>query len=1005
MTIWSIHLAHPMWLLLAPVLFAAVVLIARRSISGLGRRAAVAAMVVRLVVVLSAVVALCEPSIQDEAEHVALVVVSDESSSMPRSARDDLRDVLEPAIVGAHAEDAIAVVSAARQARVQSLPFGVSGLRTSGEDPLAPLQNEKGPRDATDLGTALALAPALVRGESGTRVLLVSDGNETEGDMLASAQSLSALGIPVDVMLPRQQGRSEIILEELAVPQTARKGATVDLRVVLRSTHVASGRLSVLRNGRMVDLTPGEQGGSLAVVLPVGEHVLSVPITLTGSGPQSFEAVFEADDERADGVAANNRGIGVTFVEGEGAVLFITDDPVGAEPLLSALGEAKIEVEIIQPEAVGWDAVELGRYDAIVLFDTSADQMSLRQQEAVATFVHAGGGGLVVVGGPDSLGAGGWIGTPIEEVLPVRLDPPSERQLPRGALALVLDASGSMGSPVGSSGLSQQQVANKAAWYAASTLTPLDEIVVVSFDTQSTVRVPLQPMRNKMDVKARIESIGPGGGTYILGGLRTAIEALKGARGSVKHIILLTDGQDGTGMGEAIELIDAMAAEQMTLSTVAVGDGANTQLLGQLASASGGRTYTVTTTQQLLQLDKIFIKEARIVQRPLIWEGEPVSASVTAMTTTMQGMPGRLPAVTGYVITADREGLSTITSRFPNEHEDPLSAQWQHGLGRVVVFTSDSVARWSASWMGWQPYRTFWEQHMRWAMRPSGSPNIRVSTRREGARTRVLIEAMRDDGSPLDLARFQGRVLSPRGEVGTLSVRQIGPGRYESVFDVQESGAYMVTMAYEGRGSADGSGGDSGIIRTAHVHSFSDELRWTAPNRRALQRVAAATGGRMIDPDNPPTDLFSQAGVSMPVSREPIWLIVAAAAMGLFLLDIGVRRVRLELAMLLRPLRAGKRIEREDEERLAGLQVARQRAAHRAEPAASTPTFTKPAPVVIPAGGKTSTQAIPSAQNTSQSTSQLEEESAQEEETGMSRLLSAKRRAQESLQGEDQHTE
>jgi hypothetical protein len=48
------------------------------------------------------------------------------------------------------------------------------------------------------------------------------------------------------------------------------------------------------------------------------------------------------------------------------------------------------------------------------------------------------GGGLVMVGGPESFGAGGWIGSPLEDALPVRLDPPQKRQMPRGALALVI---------------------------------------------------------------------------------------------------------------------------------------------------------------------------------------------------------------------------------------------------------------------------------------------------------------------------------------------------------------------------------------------------------------------------------------------------------------------------------------------------------------------------------------------------------------------------------------
>ena len=57
-----------------------------------------------------------------------------------------------------------------------------------------------------------------------------------------------------------------------------------------------------------------------------------------------------------------------------------------------------------------------------------------------ATFNFFGslGGGLVMIGGPDTFGAGGWQGSKLEEVLPVNMDIPAQRQLPKGALVLVM---------------------------------------------------------------------------------------------------------------------------------------------------------------------------------------------------------------------------------------------------------------------------------------------------------------------------------------------------------------------------------------------------------------------------------------------------------------------------------------------------------------------------------------------------------------------------------------
>ena len=45
-----------------------------------------------------------------------------------------------------------------------------------------------------------------------------------------------------------------------------------------------------------------------------------------------------------------------------------------------------------------------------------------------------------MVGGAESFGAGGWIGSPVSEILPVDMDPPQKKQLPKGALVLIMHA-------------------------------------------------------------------------------------------------------------------------------------------------------------------------------------------------------------------------------------------------------------------------------------------------------------------------------------------------------------------------------------------------------------------------------------------------------------------------------------------------------------------------------------------------------------------------------------
>ena len=83
------------------------------------------------------------------------------------------------------------------------------------------------------------------------------------------------------------------------------------------------------------------------------------------------------------------------------------------------------------------------------------------------------GGGLVMIGGPDAFGAGGWQGSKLEEVLPVNMDIPAQRQIPKGALVLVMH---SCEMPDGN--YWGEQCALKAA---IETLSERDEIGVISY--------------------------------------------------------------------------------------------------------------------------------------------------------------------------------------------------------------------------------------------------------------------------------------------------------------------------------------------------------------------------------------------------------------------------------------------------------------------------------------------------------------------------------------------
>lgn len=934
-TVGPIQFDTPVWLWLIPVLWALTIWIGRTSLSGLGTTTRRVALVVRLLVIALLAGAMAEPQWRKVAKDVAVTVVLDASRSIPQSWQTDLERYVEDAR-GANMkerpDDQLGVVTVANDAYVQSLP---SKLNAKVEKQFV----------GGDLGTNLAggvrLAMAVKKEDAANRLVLMSDGNETAGSLLDTAEAAKAMGLPIDVLAVRYSMESEVMMEQLVAPGTARMGETVNLKVVLSATKPTKGTVHLLLNDDPVPLT-SEQGKTGAdVTLTKGMNVFPVQVTVQKAGPQRFKAVFEPEKDASgraigDTTPENNEQLAVTFVTSEGKALVIAPNgPSGAEdvqPMVAALTQSKIASEVITPDQVPKSLTELNGYDVIIMMDQAAYDYSQQSQEELRQYVHDTGGGIVMTGGPSSFGAGGWIGSPLEDALPIRLDPPQKRQMPRGALVIV---SHSIEMPDGVSW------GKKTAQAAVDALSRLDLAGIVEFDYRKSGGVswvhPLSEIGDGSAIRRSIQNLAFGDMPDYNSVLTKALEGLAGVEAGAKHVIMITDGD---AQMPSNSLLQKYKKERVTISTVGVypHSGADLKKLQQIADTTGGKHYEVVNQGGLGQIVQIFIKEAQTVKRALIWEGDPfVPAMTGAPAESMRGVTG-VPPIGGYVVTGEREGLALVTLR--GKENDPIAAQWQYGLGRVAAFTSDAAARWDPAWVGWPGYKAFWEQHVRWAMRPSGSPNIHVTTEKVGDQTRVIVDALDAGGERLNFARFKGRVAGPDGQGQDLDLQQVGPGRYEGRFDSKQAGTFVVSMRYvaprTGGGTAPGGAApqDSGqsdviegSVQAAVTRPFADEFRALTDNEPLLQRVAAMTGGKMLTGDPAKDDLWRREGLTMPVAITPIWLAFAISGIGLFLLDVGVRRVRIDIPGMARAVRRSMETRKEKHgQQMGALQKAREQA-------------------------------------------------------------------------------
>jgi Ca-activated chloride channel family protein len=743
----------------------------------------------------------------------------------------------------------------------------------------------------TSIADAIRLGLAMFPADTARRLVLVSDGNETIGDAIEAARQAAGASagadaltrgraVPIDVLPIAYRVSGDVQIARLEAPPGAQPGQTITVRIVMEATRETTGRLSLRCENQAVDLNGAEPGRSRNIVVPEGQSVQLAEVELAETPVNRFEAVFEPDDPAADVLPDNNRAESFTATPGKGKIL-ILDSRVQERPSLPAaiLREAGLPVSVEAPESLPGDLLSLQNYDLIILDNVPAHELPPAAHALLARYVNDLGGGLIMLGGENSFGAGGWNGTALEAVLPLELDPPREMRLPQAALVLVLDRSGSMNMHVAGARATQQEVANEAAALAIESLRAESLVGVVTFNEFASEYVPLQRNDDPAAIARKVRGITAGGGTNIGPALRKAHTMLENVEAERKRVVCLSDGQSPTGGLDAI--VQGMVADNIKLTTIAVGDRADQNTMMRLAELGKGEFYPVINPKALPQ---VLVDSVQIINKPLIKEVpfvpvvRPTGASLTI------GMENA-PELEGLVVTAPRDDPRAVIELTDPDGE-PLLARWQAGLGRVAAFTSDLGGPWSQNWVNWPVAARFFTQLARTTARPAVSHDAELITTIRDGRLQIILEAADPEEGFLDYLQVEGTVYAPHGDPIAVRLPQTAPGRYETSIPARDTGNYIVALNPR-RGSRQLAPVIGGASRTT-----GEEFRRYRSNLALLDRIVELTAGRRLSLTEPgAVDLFDRSGMPPSVSLLPAWRDVLWAGLVLLLLDIAARRI------------------------------------------------------------------------------------------------------------------
>jgi uncharacterized membrane protein len=870
-------LTHPWFLTLTLAGGALLFLFSRRSLADMTRAQARAAFITRLLLLLCLALALAGVRWRTKGDDLGVIFLVDASASISPQAQAQARQFIETSLHSRRAHDAAGVLGFARTGAVWQPP-----AETSQAAPQWPAMPET-ERAGTDIGGALDLASAIVPAGRARRLILLSDGNDTGGSGVTTAARLADHGVQVSTVALQNPTTPEVLVRDLDLPGGLKSGEPFDARATVESNVATTAKINLYQNQFLI--------ASKDLEIRPGSNQVVFPNLHAGDGFTAYEAeILPAQDTRLE----NNRASATVALGGKPRVLLVDSDEERAAPLAGALRQAQIDVEVRASAGLPTSLSELQRYDLLILSDVPALSLTRDQMELYRTWVQQFGGGFLMIGGENSFGVGGYFRTPIEQMLPVRMEHDDRQETPTVALYVVLDCSGSMTAPVGSN--TKIGLADQGSVLALDVLQAKDLFGLTAVDTQVHTIVPLGRVSGKPAAEQKILSItAGGGGIYIYTGLADAFRVMREATARIKHVILFSDAADaeeksagempdGTqGGGNSADLVSAMLAEKITTSVVGLGGehDKDVPFLRMLAERGNGRFYQTsdaTTLPQIFSTETMKVAQSSLVEEPFV----PVPAGPSPLAAGIDWKTA--PPLLGYDATKPKP---TAQVALVTEQGEPLLASWRYGLGQAAAFTSDAQSRWAGEWLNWDGYGQFWAQLVRGLLRQSQQAAFQVHPAElgDGARLRLDIDAITPEGGfrdrlPIDV----NAVDTGSGKAITARAEQIAPGRYRAEFPLPAwttaAGAATTMFSVSSPELAERP------YVFGHTRSYPAEYLRTETDGKTLREIAAAGGGQT----NPkPAECFA-APAAKSARLTNLTHYFLAAALVLLPFDIFLRR-------------------------------------------------------------------------------------------------------------------
>lgn len=523
---------------------------------------------------------------------------------------------------------------------------------------------------ATNIADALTYAAGLFPENSVGKIVLATDGKQTDRDALTVIRAISAKGITVDAVNIKSGFKDkDVRISSVEMPDYhVSSGELLTLTVTVAGSKYDENEtekvmLTLYDNEKEVvtDSATGEVGSA---EIDVGNVDKTATLSVVLNGEETLHRLEVRLGQGSGGsVEQNDTYTTYYLVEKFDRVLILergekrvpTDESANSDDLAALLKEQGYTVTIInvsdneQIDLIPKTVDDLRAYDQVVLNNISNadleknDNVPDKFVDNLYSYVHDFGGGLLTTGGQDDTGTKANAyrredlnGSKLQSMLPVQ----AIEYTPPVAVMVIIDRSGSM-SAAASGGLTRIEWAKQAAGEAISNgLTERDYAGIMTLDSYENYIVPLTPMTQR---EAILESLrekvtANGGGTTFSDAVKGAALALKGNKQvDRRHIIIITDGMMSDNKEDLKKVLnDNYKSDKITLSIVGIGiaqkDADVMQELidaagGQESGVEGGRKVLVYNNRDIADLPADLREELNVPQIKAVNE-EPFYVSV-----------------------------------------------------------------------------------------------------------------------------------------------------------------------------------------------------------------------------------------------------------------------------------------------------------------------------------------------------------------------------------------